>query len=346
MSFASRRPVDVVVVGAGVVGLSTAVCLAEAGLRVRIDTAVPPHRTTSATAGAVWDPYLVKPSAQVRAWAEASLVELTRLSSDTPLTGVRLVPGTQESREQRDMPFWADLVDARYCRPHELHHGYRTGWTYTVPVIDAPAYLAYLEHRFLGAGGRLRRHAYDTLAEATHAAPVVVNCSGVGARTLVPDPLVRPVKGQIVVARNPGLDRFFCDDTPCADQYTYFYPHGAIVVLGGSQAPDDVSMTPDAETAAQIIHRCGDVEPRLRAAKVLEHRVGLRPLRPEVRVQEEHLPHGGRLLHNYGHGGAGITLAWGCALDVVAALRAGRVEGLQPGFGVLDGEAAAGGQAP
>ena len=51
---------------------------------------------------------------------------------------------------------------------------------------------------------------------------------------------------------------------------------------------------------------------------MIEHVVGLRPGRPEVRLEEsEPGPSGTRILHDYGHGGAGITLAWGCAQDVV-----------------------------
>jgi D-amino-acid oxidase len=51
---------------------------------------------------------------------------------------------------------------------------------------------------------------------------------------------------------------------------------------------------------------------------VLEHVVGLRPGRSTVRLEEgEQLSSGARVVHNYGHGGAGITLSWGCAHEVV-----------------------------
>jgi D-amino-acid oxidase len=51
-------------------------------------------------------------------------------------------------------------------------------------------------------------------------------------------------------------------------------------------------------------------------------RVGLRPARPAVRLETEGTP-GGVIVHCYGHGGAGVTLSWGCAeevADVVARL--------------------------
>lgn len=49
------------------------------------------------------------------------------------------------------------------------------------------------------------------------------------------------------------------------------------------------------------------------------HRVGLRPARdPGVRVEREVTARGGVLVHNYGHGGAGVTVAWGCAEEAAA----------------------------
>ncbi|WP_436790744.1 FAD-dependent oxidoreductase [Yinghuangia sp. YIM S10712] len=66
-----------------------------------------------------------------------------------------------------------------------------------------------------------------------------------------------------------------------------------------------------------IIRRCTAYAPALRESRVLEYRVGLRPVRPEVcLVEEDASP--GRLLHNYGHGGAGFTLSWGCAAEITA----------------------------
>ncbi len=56
--------------------------------------------------------------------------------------------------------------------------------------------------------------------------------------------------------------------------------------------------------------------PSLEAAEVLGHWVGLRPGREGIRLELEEI--GGRtVIHNVGHGGSGLTLAWGCAGDVV-----------------------------
>ncbi|MGW1886132.1 FAD-dependent oxidoreductase [Streptomyces sp. NPDC001970] len=306
----------VVVIGAGVVGLTTAVCLAEAGLDVQVDTDRTPDMTTSAAAGAMWDPYLVSAGSATDRWSRVTLSALTELSFE-PDTGIHIVEGTQESRAPRDLPSWWQLVDAHPCSADELRPGFLAGWRYQAPVVAMHRYLDYLTQRLARAGGRIRHHHYTSLDEAaTGAVRVVINCSGMGARALAADLAVEPVRGQLVVVENPGIESFFCDDTPGAELLTYIYPHTNTVVLGGTAERGSWSLQPDLAAAQEIIERCAAVEPSLADARVLDHRVGLRPTRSEVRLSEEW--HNDTLiLHNYGHGGAGVTLSWGCAREAV-----------------------------
>ncbi|MFH9813827.1 FAD-dependent oxidoreductase [Streptomyces sp. NPDC017230] len=308
-----------VVIGAGVSGLTTAVCLAEAGVEVRVDTDSPSEVTTSAAAGAMWDPYLAEPGELVERWSRATLSELVALSADAA-TGIRLVWGTQESRTPCPMPAWGGLVGARLCSPADLRRGYVAGWRYRAPLVDMPRYLRYLAQRLVQAGGSIRRHRYGTLEEALREAPVVVNCSGTGARDLAVDPSVDAVRGQLVVVENPGIESFFCDDTPGADKLTYIYPHARTVVLGGTSERGNWDVSPDEDAAQGIIRRCVAVEPSLSGARVLDQRVGLRPARKRIRLTEER-HEGGLVLHNYGHGGAGLTLSWGCAREIAERIR-------------------------
>ncbi|SDE25651.1 D-amino-acid oxidase [Streptomyces prasinopilosus] len=145
-------------------------------------------------------------------------------------------------------------------------------------------------------------------------APVVVNCSGLGARDLVPDPAVRPVRGQLVVVENPGI-RTWTVSTAADGTTAYVFPQPGRLVLGGTAQEDDWSPEPDPVQAEAILRRCAALRPRIAGARILEHRVGLRPARDTVRIAREPLPDGRRLVHNYGHGGAGVTVAWGCAED-------------------------------
>jgi D-amino-acid oxidase len=186
-------------------------------------------------------------------------------------------------------------------------------------MIDMPVYLTYLQRRLIDAGTAIEVRHIESLAEAAACAPVVVNCAGVGACRLVPDRDVTPVRGQLVVVENPGLTDFFVEDTGLSMQQCYIYPHGRTVVLGGVAAPGQWSLEPDDAVAAGILQRCIEVEPRLRGARIIGHRVGLRPSRPQVRLVEDRIGRT-RLIHNYGHGRAGVSLSWGCAEEVFRML--------------------------
>lgn len=143
---------------------------------------------------------------------------------------------------------------------------------------------------------------------------MVVNCTGLGARELVPDPGVRPVRGQLVVVENPGVDEWFVEADPASSATTYFIPQPGGLVLGGTAETDDARTEPDTRTAQEIVARCSRIRPEIAGARVIGHRVGLRPARDAgVRIEADELPGGGLLVHNYGHGGAGVTVARGCA---------------------------------
>lgn len=178
--------------------------------------------------------------------------------------------------------------------------------------------LRYLDHllaRFEAAGGALEVRRLRALWEVAGAAPVIVNCTGAGARKLVPDPAVGAAWGQHVIVENPGLDEFFME-APAA-RWAGFFPHGDHVVLGGIVEENRWSLDPDPAVAEEIVRRCAAVEPRLGEARVLEHRVGLRPAREAIRLEEEGLGPS-RCVHDYGHGGTGVGLSWGCAREVAA----------------------------
>jgi D-amino-acid oxidase len=310
------------VIGGGVSGLTTAVMLAEAGWRVRVWTAVPPEQTTSAVAAAIWYPYRAFPADQVLAWGSHSLAVFRTLAGD-PTTGVHMVEGLELSREPMPAPWWATAVGSlRRAAGAELPHGYGDGVAFTVPVIEMPVYLAYLVARLQRAGGVIDQRRITTLAEAGAVCPVVVNCAGLGAAELTGDASVFPIRGQVLRVANPGLTRFLLDDHHPRD-VTYVVPRRRDVVLGGTAQQGASDLRPDPEIAASILRRCTALEPALQGAQVLGHAVGLRPGRPAVRVEPETLPGGAVCVHNYGHGGAGVTLSWGCATAALEHLVAG-----------------------
>lgn len=305
------------VIGAGVSGLSTAILLQEAGWRVRIWAAALPAATTSSVAAAIWYPYKAFPEDRVLSWGARSYEQLARLA-DEPATGVVMREGIELWRAPMADPWWRSAVPLfRRPRPDELPAGYRDGYVFTVPIIEMPIYLRYLQARFAAGGGRIELRALTTLDQACAMAELVIDCAGLGARELLPDGLLRPIRGQIVRVGNPGLERFIMDEEH-PDGVTYIVPRSADCILGGSSQDDAWDTTPDPPTAETILRRCQELEPRLAGAEVLEHKVGLRPGRAEIRLERERRADGCIVIHNYGHGGAGVTLSWGCAAEVVA----------------------------
>ncbi|MEU4266535.1 FAD-dependent oxidoreductase [Streptomyces sp. NPDC026092] len=306
---------DVIVVGGGVIGLTTALTLAERGLRVRVWSRDPAPETTSAVAGALWWPYRIEPAAEVGGWSLESLRVYEKLGAEPAATGVRLVPGVHAEVNLADLGDWAREVSGlRQLAAPEVPGPHGVGLAAVLPLIDMPVHLAWLRGRLEAAGGVVERRTVTGFAEAARSARVVVNCAGLGARELVPDAGLRPVRGQLVLVENPGVEEWFTAADAAADKTTYFFPQPGRLILGGTAEEGDESLEPDPATAAAIVARCALIRPEIAGARVVGHRVGLRPARAGgVRLDTEPLPSGGRLVHNYGHGGAGVTVAWGCA---------------------------------
>jgi D-amino-acid oxidase len=310
--------VEVLVIGAGVIGLTTAIRAAEAGLGVLVRAAAPPRETTSVVAGAMVGPLLTPPGDRARGWGQATIDELT---AGPGVPGVRVTRGLLAARPVGMLPPFAEEIPGfRLCAPEELPAGFGTGFWVELPLVDTPTYLDHLVERLHAAGGELQIATVGTLADAARLAPRVANCSGLGARELVPDPGVQPVRGPKVVVENPGLDTFFME-APLGPAWTAYLPHGDHVVLGGRAVAGDDNLEPDPDEAAEILRACAEVEPRLAGARMLEHRVGLRPGRAAVRLEAETVA-GSLVVHNYGHGGEGVMHSWGCAAEAVALLTA------------------------
>jgi D-amino-acid oxidase len=307
--------VRIVVVGAGVIGLTCAHRLVRAGHEVEVWSRDAIQDTTSAVAAAVWYPYRAFPEEAVTRWAGATYDMLSILAV-RPETGVALVRGRELFRERRPDPWWLPAVP-RLRRATDLPAGYADGYEFAAPVVRMPAYLPWLLDELAAAGVRFQVRALTDLAPAADGADLVVNASGLGARELAEDKELVGVRGQVVRVADPGLAGWTLDeDHP--DGLVYVVPRGTDVVCGGTAIEGDESTGPDPVAAERILARCRAVVPELASAPVLGHAVGIRPGRPSVRLERE-----GDVVHCYGHGGAGVTLSWGCADEVVRLVAAG-----------------------
>lgn len=302
----------VVVVGAGVVGLSCAVRLLEAGHEVGVVARDLPLETTSSVAAALWGPYRAFPFERVSAWSRTTYQELDALSQ-VDGTGVRMTPGTALHRTAQADPWWRDAVPA-LTRVEALGPPYVDGWSFVAPVVEMPVYLLWLVGRVEALGGTITRMALSALPDH---AEVVVNATGLGARRMADDPSMTPVRGQVVYVEQVGLERWWLDGTAEGGP-VYVVPRSRDIVVGGTDDEGEWDRRPDPDVAKLILSRAIALVPALSRAQVLGHRVGLRPARPAVRLEVEE-SEGRRVVHCYGHGGAGVTLSWGCA-DEVAGL--------------------------
>ncbi len=312
---------EIGILGAGIIGLAAGLRLLAEGWRVVIHARECTPHTTSDIAAALWFPYKVAPKARVQKWAtetRKAYVEMQKRGVPGISTAPLILLQRERTREL-DAREWVE--DAAPARKSELPAGFAGGLRMDVPRIETPDHMPWVHGEFLRCGGRFETREVQNVHELLGRHPLVINCSGVGARTAAADASVFPIRGQLVrVARPAGMDdaMLIFDE---GDETTYVVPRRRDCILGGTAQNEDWNLTPDPRIAGQIVQRCAALRPELAGARILGHLVGLRPGRPTVRLELERRADGRAIIHDYGHGGAGFTLAWACADEVVELAR-------------------------
>lgn len=312
MPSAAKRA-RILVLGAGVSGLSSAHELAARGHAVMLWARDEPLASTSAVAAALWYPFEAGPPERVAAWAARSYRRFGELARrETP--GVRMVPLLDLYGPGLERPAWVASLEGQRALTGPRLAGFAAGWEARVPVIETPLYLSWLLARVRALGGVLEQRTVTDVAE-TRGFDVLVNCTGLGARELFGDSECFPIRGQIVRVERGAVERalYFRD----ADGgFGYVVPRSRDCVLGGTAERGVESLAVDEASTRSILARCRALEPRL-GREVLSVAVGLRPGRSAIRLERE-LRDGRAVVHDYGHGGCGVTLSWPCAEDVCA----------------------------
>lgn len=307
---------EALVLGAGVIGLSTAIRLMEHRLSVTLWARDFPPNTTSDTAAAVWYPFQSKPDERTNAWLKKSFDRYRVLARDAA-SGVVFHHGLEFFQRSTPDPPWADIVDEfQHVQAGQLPAGFVDGYALIAPVIDTSIHMEYLVDWFDKLGGRREaRELQDLHPALTTTAKVIINCTGLGARELCDDQRISPIRGQVVRVAAPEDQQFWFDQS--GQRPRYAIPRGHDCILGGTTEKNDWSTEVDPATTELIVESCAQIRPEYADLDIIESWVGLRPGRDRVRLESMPVDDDRCLIHNYGHGGSGFTLAWGCAEDVV-----------------------------
>lgn len=313
---------SVAIIGAGVSGLTCGVLFAERGFSAKIFAEQIGTKTTSGAAGALWFPYDAEPAEKVIPWALATYKVLVDLVKD-PSCGVSMIELRQYCRTgEIEIPDWArDLggvataLRAVGDRPQAGGYNFSSGFSLRVPLMDTTIYLDYLVDRFQKAGGEIKGGvSFNKFEDVDAKFDLVINCAGIGARELANDSDLEPHRGQVAIVPKPENLKcaIVCDDMPLM----YAIPRANDCVFGGTNDISD-NLSPDPATTKAVVAECSRVL-EIEKPRVLCERVGLRPFRKSgVRLEKEKLRDGRTVIHNYGHGGSGFTLSWGCAREVL-----------------------------
>jgi len=304
---------SVAIVGAGVSGLTCGGVFIERGFRTAIFAEQIGQQTTSGAAAALWFPYDAQPADKVIPWALSTYKVLVDLVQDVR-SGVSMIELRQYCRAGKiPIPDWA----APFVISTEVEKSltvFSSGFSINVPLMDTTIYLDYLAKRFQKAGGSINESVhFEKLEDVDPKFDLLINCAGIGARELVRDLDLEPHRGQVAIV--PKIDKMKCAIVCDDDPLMYAIPRTNDCVFGGTNEVSD-NLEADPVATKAIVSECAQVL-KMESPRVLRERVGLRPFRKSgVRLEAGKLSDGRTVIHNYGHGGSGFTLSWGCAENV------------------------------
>ncbi|XP_071089049.1 D-aspartate oxidase-like isoform X2 [Haliotis cracherodii] len=317
----------VVVIGAGVIGLSTAINIQECmpGSHVTIVADSFNQYTLSDGAGAYivpWAPGV--DDVTQRKWGRASMDYFIKLavSEDSADNGASLAMGIFYNREQEPPPYHYLMLS---CEPmseesaKRLNLGKFHCYTATTVAMEMRKYLPWLMRRFKDQGGTVKQRKVKSFQEFVGEYDVVVNCAGLGAKALTGDEKLQPMRGQMMRVSAPWVKHFMHGLSQL-----YFIPNSENVAVGGIKSIGDADTSIRPESSEYIWDNITKIWPPLKKAKLLWEWTGLRPYRVPPRVEAEVIRFRDKSLkvvHNYGHGSYGVSMSWGTAVHAAELVK-------------------------
>lgn len=307
---------NLLILGAGVSGLSTGILLLRKGYKVTIWAKDLPPYTTSNKAAAIWYPFSCGSPEKATQWLKATREFFQKEILSDAKSGCKKRTVVEIFHEKKRDPWWKAGVDSfKRIEAKYLPDGYTDGYQIDGLVMDTDVYMNYLVHVFKKLGGKIKKKEITDIKEGFTHYNYVINCTGLGARSLFNDQEIYPCRGQILKLKPHNVDYSLFEEEGI-NSLAYIIPRLNDLVLGGTTQDHDWNLEPSEKDTQDILRNCTNLFPQLKQADILEIKVGLRPARKNIRLEIEKYSDN-FVIHNYGHGGSGFNLSWGCAQDVV-----------------------------
>ena len=301
---------NIAVVGAGISGLSSAYTLARHGHQVTVMAKDFYPSIVSNKAAAFWFPYNIRNDKRAIDWGIKSYTffEEQSANEDTGISMIKIIKAVKVT--SLDETSWLDFMPKKSVKElptDQLPANYLKGYESIVPLIETQIFLPWLTAQVIQLGATIIEAEVNNLHLLSEKFDVVVNCTALGARDLCNDKTVIPIRGQVILLEPNVVDSIFIDN----QSPTYIVPRKDATIIGGTYEENIFEANTVEETLKEILRKAIVISPELAGKKVIGNWAGLRPYRPEVRLEKE-----GNIIHNYGHGGSGYTLSFGCAEEV------------------------------
>lgn len=308
---------SVTVVGSGIIGLTSAIALQENGFNVTLIAKERFEKTLSSKVGAIWFPFEIQPIEKTNHWATLSY-ERYKLDV-TNTNGVSFIPFLTAYTDTSNTDWTTRLPEGtvRKALPIELPSGINKAYISIVPLAEPLLYLPYLFEKFIRQGGVFQQKEITSLHELATLNTLVINCTGLGAKALCNDTDLHPMRGQILRCKKMNVSSFA--ESTQKNALSYIINRSTDCVIGGTDYENDWNINIESSDTALILSRIKAIGLSDNSPEILEEIVGLRPRRSQVRFEFD--SDFKNVFHNYGHGGAGFTVAWGCAIEVAALFK-------------------------